>query len=162
MCSTCRDTVRSTIITKCMHSMFIAFQCGTFPDSILAFCKPCVDARLATRQRKCPYCNLAFGQSDVHTFFFQGWSHYHSCILFAPWMPYYLIIRTGSLSPIHPFIYLYLSHKSEFQYYYHQYRVRCNKWKILGGFECWGDNVREATLTLDPCILRHPIMSRSI
>ncbi|KIM45233.1 hypothetical protein M413DRAFT_441916 [Hebeloma cylindrosporum] len=56
MCSTCRDTPRSTIITKCMHT----------------FCKPCVDARLATRQRKCPYCNLAFGQSDVHTFFFQG------------------------------------------------------------------------------------------
>jgi E3 ubiquitin-protein ligase BRE1 len=56
MCSTCKDTARSTIITKCMHT----------------FCKPCVDVRLATRQRKCPYCNLAFGQSDVHTFFFQG------------------------------------------------------------------------------------------
>ena len=37
----------------------------------LAFCKSCVDARLATRQRKCPACNLPFGHSDVHTFFFQ-------------------------------------------------------------------------------------------
>ncbi|KAF8200665.1 BRE1 E3 ubiquitin ligase-domain-containing protein [Pholiota molesta] len=56
-CSTCREdnAFRSTIITKCMHT----------------FCKSCVDARLATRQRKCPACNLAFGQSDVHTFFFQ-------------------------------------------------------------------------------------------
>ncbi|KAF8973107.1 BRE1 E3 ubiquitin ligase-domain-containing protein [Flammula alnicola] len=49
------NAFRSTIITKCMHT----------------FCKSCIDARLATRQRKCPACNLAFGQSDVHTFFFQ-------------------------------------------------------------------------------------------
>ncbi|KAF9482162.1 BRE1-domain-containing protein [Pholiota conissans] len=56
-CSTCREdnAFRSTIITKCMHT----------------FCKSCVDARLATRQRKCPACNLAFGQSDVHQFYFQ-------------------------------------------------------------------------------------------
>jgi hypothetical protein len=39
--------------------------------SCLAFCKGCVDARLSTRQRKCPACNIPFGASDVHTFFFQ-------------------------------------------------------------------------------------------
>ncbi|KAH9485124.1 E3 ubiquitin-protein ligase BRE1 [Psilocybe cubensis] len=54
-CTTCKETYRSTIITKCMHT----------------FCKGCVDARLSTRQRKCPACSLPFGQSDVHTFFFQ-------------------------------------------------------------------------------------------
>ncbi|PPR05855.1 hypothetical protein CVT26_010135 [Gymnopilus dilepis] len=54
-CTTCNENYRSTIITKCMHT----------------FCKKCVDVRLATRQRKCPYCNLPFGQSDVHAFFFQ-------------------------------------------------------------------------------------------
>ncbi|KAF8904461.1 hypothetical protein CPB84DRAFT_1845408 [Gymnopilus junonius] len=54
-CTICNENYRSTIITKCMHT----------------FCRKCVDVRLATRQRKCPYCNLAFGQSDVHSFFFQ-------------------------------------------------------------------------------------------
>ncbi|KDQ57820.1 hypothetical protein JAAARDRAFT_178316 [Jaapia argillacea MUCL 33604] len=54
-CSTCGLHMRSTVITKCMHS----------------FCKPCVDARIATRQRKCPACNLAFAQSDVQQLYFQ-------------------------------------------------------------------------------------------
>ncbi|KAH9839472.1 BRE1-domain-containing protein [Rhodofomes roseus] len=54
-CSTCRQNMRNTVITKCMHS----------------FCKSCVDARVATRQRKCPACNLAFSQGEVQTLFFQ-------------------------------------------------------------------------------------------
>jgi len=54
-CSTCRNNFRNTVILKCMHT----------------FCKECVDARISTRQRKCPGCNLAFAQSDVQQIFFQ-------------------------------------------------------------------------------------------
>ncbi|RXW25058.1 hypothetical protein EST38_g830 [Candolleomyces aberdarensis] len=51
LCSTCKSNFRDVIITKCTHT----------------FCKSCVDARISTRQRKCPACNLAFAQSDVLT-----------------------------------------------------------------------------------------------
>ncbi|GLB37588.1 putative BRE1 E3 ubiquitin ligase [Lyophyllum shimeji] len=54
-CSTCRERFRKVAITKCMHT----------------FCRECVEARIATRQRKCPACNLAFAQSDVLTLYFQ-------------------------------------------------------------------------------------------
>lgn len=54
-CSTCHMNFRNTVILKCMHT----------------FCKECVDARISTRQRKCPGCNLAFAQSDVQQIFFQ-------------------------------------------------------------------------------------------
>ncbi|TFL01551.1 BRE1-domain-containing protein [Pterulicium gracile] len=54
-CSTCHQQYRKMIITKCMHT----------------FCKPCIDSRVASRQRKCPHCNLQFSQSDVHQFYFQ-------------------------------------------------------------------------------------------
>ncbi|KAF8070613.1 BRE1 E3 ubiquitin ligase-domain-containing protein [Lyophyllum atratum] len=54
-CSTCRVNFRKTVITKCMHT----------------FCRPCVDARISTRQRKCPACNVAFAQSDVMNLYFQ-------------------------------------------------------------------------------------------
>jgi len=54
-CSTCRLNLRTTVLTKCMHT----------------FCKQCVDARISTRQRKCPACNLAFGQGDVQQLYFQ-------------------------------------------------------------------------------------------
>ncbi|PCH43601.1 BRE1-domain-containing protein [Wolfiporia cocos MD-104 SS10] len=54
-CSTCRQNMRNTVITKCMHS----------------FCKSCVEARIATRQRKCPACNLPFSQGEVQQLFFQ-------------------------------------------------------------------------------------------
>ena len=40
--------------------------------TILAFCRECLDARLSTRQRKCPSCQLAFGHADVHPVYFQG------------------------------------------------------------------------------------------
>lgn len=54
-CSTCKQNMRNTVITKCMHS----------------FCKSCVESRIATRQRKCPACNLAFSQGEVQQLYFQ-------------------------------------------------------------------------------------------
>jgi E3 ubiquitin-protein ligase BRE1 len=54
-CSTCQQAYRKMIITKCMHT----------------FCKPCIDSRVASRQRKCPSCALPFSQSDVQQFYFQ-------------------------------------------------------------------------------------------
>ena len=75
-CSTCKLNLRTTVLTKCMHSEFFCiFACSmsgrlTFPR-LPAFCKQCVDARISTRQRKCPACNLAFGQGDVQQLFFQ-------------------------------------------------------------------------------------------
>ncbi|KAM5530764.1 hypothetical protein V8D89_015571 [Ganoderma adspersum] len=54
-CSTCQLNFRNTILTKCMHT----------------FCKSCVDARISTRQRKCPACNLAFSAGEVSQVYFQ-------------------------------------------------------------------------------------------
>ncbi|KAI0743501.1 BRE1-domain-containing protein [Daedaleopsis nitida] len=54
-CSTCQINWRNTVITKCMHT----------------FCKQCVEARIATRQRKCPACNLPFSQGEVQTLYLQ-------------------------------------------------------------------------------------------
>jgi len=54
-CSTCRTEFRNTVITKCMHT----------------FCRTCIDARISTRQRKCPACSLTFSQSDVLGMYFQ-------------------------------------------------------------------------------------------
>lgn len=54
-CSTCKINFRDTLISKCRHT----------------FCKGCVEARIATRQRKCPFCSGPFSQSDVHPMFFQ-------------------------------------------------------------------------------------------
>ncbi|KAI0063713.1 hypothetical protein BV25DRAFT_1915177 [Artomyces pyxidatus] len=54
-CSTCRMNMRSTVLSKCLHT----------------FCKDCIEARISTRQRKCPACNLAFAQSDVQQIYFQ-------------------------------------------------------------------------------------------
>ncbi|KAG5733688.1 E3 ubiquitin-protein ligase BRE1 [Termitomyces sp. T112] len=48
-CSACEVEFRDTVITKCLHT----------------FCRPCIDARISTRQRKCPACGLGFAQSDV-------------------------------------------------------------------------------------------------
>lgn len=55
-CSVCTKDFRTQVLTKCMHT----------------FCKGCIDARLTTRQRKCPACQLQFSQSDVQTLYFQG------------------------------------------------------------------------------------------
>ncbi|KAF9051164.1 BRE1-domain-containing protein [Hymenopellis radicata] len=54
-CSTCKQSVRSIILSKCLHT----------------FCKECIDARISTRQRKCPSCNLAFSQGEVMQMYFQ-------------------------------------------------------------------------------------------
>lgn len=54
-CSTCRQNMRNTVITKCMHS----------------FCRNCVNERIQSRQRKCPACNLPFSQGEVHQLYFQ-------------------------------------------------------------------------------------------
>ena len=71
-CSTCKLNLRTTVLTKCMHSGFITlFFRGCPFTHPPAFCKQCIDARISTRQRKCPACNLAFGQGDVQQLFFQ-------------------------------------------------------------------------------------------
>ncbi|KDQ21297.1 hypothetical protein BOTBODRAFT_122988 [Botryobasidium botryosum FD-172 SS1] len=54
-CSTCKQELKTHVLTKCMHT----------------FCKGCIDARVSTRQRKCPACNLAFAQSDIQQIYFQ-------------------------------------------------------------------------------------------
>jgi len=54
-CSTCRQNMRSTVLTKCLHT----------------FCKSCIDMRVTTRQRKCPACNLQFAQSEAQQLYFQ-------------------------------------------------------------------------------------------
>jgi len=55
-CTACKGAeFRNTVLTKCMHT----------------FCRSCVDARLTTRQRKCPACNQAFASADVQTIYLQ-------------------------------------------------------------------------------------------
>ncbi|KAF8518778.1 hypothetical protein JB92DRAFT_2901673 [Gautieria morchelliformis] len=54
-CSTCKQGLRSHVLTKCMHS----------------FCKDCIQARIDTRQRKCPACNMGFSQSEFQQLYFQ-------------------------------------------------------------------------------------------
>ncbi|EPQ29486.1 uncharacterized protein PFL1_03241 [Pseudozyma flocculosa PF-1] len=55
MCSTCQESWRSRLITKCFHT----------------FCQECVDSRIQTRQRKCPHCAIPFAVSDVQTLYLQ-------------------------------------------------------------------------------------------
>ncbi|KAJ3936524.1 MAG: hypothetical protein NXY57DRAFT_985221 [Lentinula lateritia] len=54
-CSTCNLKFRDTILTKCCHT----------------FCRHCVDARISSRQRKCPACGLGFAQSEVLKIYMQ-------------------------------------------------------------------------------------------
>ncbi|CAE6403297.1 unnamed protein product, partial [Rhizoctonia solani] len=54
-CSTCVKNFRSHTLLKCMHT----------------FCKDCIDARVTTRQRKCPACNIPFAAQDVQQIYFQ-------------------------------------------------------------------------------------------
>ncbi|RUS24819.1 hypothetical protein BC938DRAFT_473031 [Jimgerdemannia flammicorona] len=51
-CNSCNTNLKSHIILKCMHT----------------FCKTCIDARIDTRQRKCPNCGESFGIGDVKQF----------------------------------------------------------------------------------------------
>lgn len=52
-CSACKERYRDRIITRCLHT----------------FCETCVNARIQTRQRKCPHCGLAFATSDVQVLY---------------------------------------------------------------------------------------------
>lgn len=54
-CSTCKERYRNRIILRCLHT----------------FCNECVDARIQTRQRKCPSCGLGFSTSEVQTLYLQ-------------------------------------------------------------------------------------------
>ncbi|KAJ7747309.1 BRE1 E3 ubiquitin ligase-domain-containing protein [Mycena metata] len=55
-CTACKGAeFRDTVLTKCMHT----------------FCRSCVDARLTTRQRKCPACGQSFAVADVQTIYLQ-------------------------------------------------------------------------------------------
>lgn len=72
-CTTCKQGMREVVLTKCMHS---TSSCSILVTALTlrlyaAFCKPCVDSRISTRQRRCPNCNLAFAQSEVQTVYFQ-------------------------------------------------------------------------------------------
>lgn len=53
-CSACNLRFFSHCINRCMHLC----------------CKPCIDKRLETRQRKCPICAEPFGQGDVRQAYF--------------------------------------------------------------------------------------------
>ncbi|KAL1412374.1 E3 ubiquitin-protein ligase bre1 [Vanrija albida] len=54
-CSTCHLNFKQQVLIKCMHT----------------FCKDCIDQRIATRQRKCPACGVAFSKEDVGTLYWQ-------------------------------------------------------------------------------------------
>lgn len=54
-CSSCKDRYRDKIITKCLHT----------------FCSQCIEARVQTRQRKCPHCASSFAVSDVQPLYLQ-------------------------------------------------------------------------------------------
>lgn len=49
----CCERNKDTVITTCWHT----------------FCRPCIKKNLDTRHRKCPGCNLKFGEADVKTFY---------------------------------------------------------------------------------------------
>jgi len=53
-CNSCKQRFKSHVITRCMH----------------LFCGACLEARLETRQRKCPTCSIAFGTNDVAAVYF--------------------------------------------------------------------------------------------
>lgn len=53
-CSVCSERRKDTIITKCYHM----------------FCSRCIQRNLETRHRKCPGCNIAFGNNDVKSIYF--------------------------------------------------------------------------------------------
>ncbi|KAM0789473.1 hypothetical protein ACM66B_000293 [Microbotryomycetes sp. NB124-2] len=53
-CSACTMRFKAVTITRCGH----------------LFCKECVDARINTRQRKCPSCAIGFDKTDVMAVYF--------------------------------------------------------------------------------------------
>ncbi|WVQ84645.1 E3 ubiquitin-protein ligase BRE1 [Cryptococcus sp. DSM 104549] len=54
-CSCCEQNFKQQVIAKCYHT----------------FCKHCLDARIASRQRKCPTCGGAFAKEDIQTLYWQ-------------------------------------------------------------------------------------------
>ncbi|KAK8853258.1 E3 ubiquitin-protein ligase BRE1 [Kwoniella newhampshirensis] len=54
-CSCCEQNFKQQVIVKCMHT----------------FCKNCLEQRIASRQRKCPACGLAFAKEDIQTLYWQ-------------------------------------------------------------------------------------------
>lgn len=52
-CNVCSDREKNVVITKCFH----------------AFCRDCIEGRLKARLRKCPRCQVPFGQEDVKALF---------------------------------------------------------------------------------------------
>lgn len=52
-CSQCNEREKDVVIARCFHT----------------FCKQCVQENLRVRNRKCPRCGKAFGESDVHALF---------------------------------------------------------------------------------------------
>lgn len=54
-CSCCEQNFKQQVIVKCMHT----------------FCKQCLEQRIASRQRKCPACGLAFAKEDIQTLYWQ-------------------------------------------------------------------------------------------
>jgi chromosome segregation ATPase len=55
-CTQCNINLKDTVITKCFH----------------LFCRSCIDVNIKNRNRKCPSCNLTYGESDVHTVYMAG------------------------------------------------------------------------------------------
>lgn len=52
-CNSCHTRDKNAIIAKCMH----------------VFCRPCLESRIETRQRKCPNCGESFGANDVRNIY---------------------------------------------------------------------------------------------
>lgn len=53
-CNSCKQRFKTHVITRCMH----------------LFCNQCLEARIETRQRKCPTCSVGFGATDVSPVYF--------------------------------------------------------------------------------------------
>ncbi|GAA6018504.1 hypothetical protein JCM10207_007199 [Rhodosporidiobolus poonsookiae] len=53
-CSTCSLRLKEVVLTRCGH----------------AYCRPCVDDRLANRLRRCAQCQTGFGAQDCITIYF--------------------------------------------------------------------------------------------
>lgn len=53
-CSVCHENPKGVMLMKCQH----------------LFCQSCVQARISSRDRKCPGCGVKFAENDVKPFFF--------------------------------------------------------------------------------------------
>ncbi|SPO38018.1 related to BRE1 - E3 ubiquitin ligase [Pseudozyma flocculosa] len=87
MCSTCQESWRSRLITKCFHT----------------FCQECVDSRIQTRQRKCPHCAIPFAVSDVQTLYRESSPRSPCAYDAAPLPPFTLYHRSLTIVVLAPF-----------------------------------------------------------